>query len=118
MIRRALSECVGAEEAVVLDLEHWLPPTLLELVGMLIQRLDEAPQLEQLARLLRRSFRTFQRAASQEKCSPSDLICAVRILVAVRLLVFEARSMKLVLSRTGYRSTRALRAGLGSTLAN
>lgn len=114
VICRALAECNGAEQVVLLDLHHWLPPALLEMVEALLQRLDEAPQLDQLARLLGRSPRTLQRIARQEHCcSPGDLICAVRILVAARLLVYEALPMKQVLSRTGYQSTRALRAGLG-----
>jgi AraC-like DNA-binding protein len=113
-IRRASAECKGAEEVVLLDVQKMLPPPLVELVRVLLQRLDEAPHLDQLSRLLGLSSRTLQRTASHERCcSPSDLICAVRVLVAVRLLVLEAQPMDQVLSRTGFQSTRALRAALG-----
>ena len=113
-IRRALAKCKRAEEIVLLDLQKTLPPTLVEMTRVLLQRLDEAPHLNQLSRLLGLSPRTLQRTASQEQCcSPSDLICAVRVLVAVRLLVLEGRPMSLVLSRTGFQSTRALRVALG-----
>ncbi len=112
-VRRALAECKGAEEVVLLDLQAMLPPTLIEMVRVLLQRLDEAPHLDQLSRLLGLSARTLQRLAGQERwCPPSDLICAVRVLVAVRLLVLEAQPMRDVLSRTGFQTTRALRAAL------
>lgn len=114
VIRRALAECKGAEEIVLLDLQKMLPPALIEMVRVLLQRLDEAPHLDQLARLLGVSPRTLQRTASHERwCPPGDLICAVRVLVAVRLLVLEAQPMGAVLARTGFQSTRALRAALG-----
>lgn len=113
-IRRALAECKGAEEVVLVDLQKVLPPTLVEMVRVLLQRLDEGPHLDQLSRLLGLSPRTLQRMASQERCcAPSDIICAVRVLVAARLLVFEAQPMNQVLLRTGFHSTRALRAALG-----
>jgi AraC-like DNA-binding protein len=113
-IRRALADCKGTEEVILSDLQKMLSPTLLEMVRVLLQRLDEAPHLDQLSRLLGLSPRTLQRTASQEQCcSPSDLICAVRVLVAVRLLVLEAQPMRQVLARTGFQSTRALRVALG-----
>jgi AraC-like DNA-binding protein len=112
-IRRTLSECKVAEEVVLHDLQKLLPPGLIEMVRVLLQRLDEAPHLDQLSRLLGLSSRTLQRTASQEGCCPpSDLICAVRVLVAVRLLVLESQPMAQVLSRTGFQSTRALRVAL------
>jgi len=64
VVHRTLAERNGAEEVVLLDLQHLLPPSLLEMVRTLLQRLDEAPQLDQLARLLDVSPRTLQRAAS------------------------------------------------------
>ncbi|HEV7994560.1 MAG TPA: helix-turn-helix domain-containing protein [Gemmatimonadaceae bacterium] len=109
-IRRLTTEGQGAEETVFRDVMDGIPASLLPMVRMLLQRLGDAPSLAQLARLMGQSPRTLQRAAvSARCCSPSDLICAVRVLVASRLLAGERHAMPVVLARTGFESTRALR---------
>src|SRR6478672_5652175 len=42
-IRRALADCKVAEEVILQDLQKMLPPTLVEMVRGLLQRLEEAP---------------------------------------------------------------------------
>jgi AraC-like DNA-binding protein len=109
-IRRILVEDSGYHDAVFYDVAAWLPSGLVPLVRQSLYRLSEAPNLTQVARAIGQSSRTLQRAAARETCcAPSDIICAVRVLAAVRLLAHDRRAMAAVLAETGYSSTRALR---------
>lgn len=120
VVRRVLAESRGAEEVVLADVMDWLNPTLVAAVRVLLQRLDDVPSLSQLARLIGRSQRTLQREAARSKCcSPGELMCAIRVLVAIRLSAVECLSIDRVIERTGYISARALgeamkRCGLNS----
>jgi AraC-like DNA-binding protein len=113
VILRTLAAEHGAEEVVFQEIAEWLPCALLPMVRLLIQRLPDALNLQQLARALGHSPRVLQRAAMrQECCGPSRLICAVRVLVAIRLLTHDRSPMPEVLARTGFKCVRALRTAM------
>jgi AraC-like DNA-binding protein len=113
LVLRTLAEEKGAEEVVFQEIAEWLPPVLIPTVRLLMQRMPEAPNLEQLTRALGQSPRMLQRAAiHQECCGPSRLIRAVRVLVAIRLLTHDRIPMQEVLARTGYDSVRELRTAM------
>lgn len=113
VIQCAIASSQEAEEVVLRDVSELLPPDLLSLVRPLLQRLADAPTLNQLAKLSGRTPRTLQRLAHRTGCcSPGDLMCAVRVLVAAYLFAIERATTQRVLDRTGYSSTRMLRAAL------
>jgi AraC-like DNA-binding protein len=120
VVRRVLAESQGAEEVALADIMDWLTPTLIAAARALLQRLDDVPSLSQLARLIGVSQRSLQREAARGKCcSPGGLMCAIRVLVAVRLSAVERLPIERVVKRTGYPSARALgnamkRCGLAS----
>jgi AraC-like DNA-binding protein len=113
LVLRTLAEDEGAEAIVFHEIAEWLPRDLAPMVRLLIQRLSDAPNLQQLARALGQSPRMLQRTAMrQECCGPSRIIRAVRALVAIRLLTHDLSPMPEVLARTGFKCVRALRAAM------
>jgi len=112
-IERALAGCSDAEELVLRDVRDWLPVPLYDAVRVLVQRLDQAPSLSLLAKMMGVCERTLQRTSKQNGCgSPSDVMCGVRVLVAIHLLMVDSQPMPHVLARTGYPSTRALHSAM------
>lgn len=112
-LRRLLAAETPVEDIVLHEVASRVPAKLLPLVRCVLRRLPDNLNLAQVSRALGVNQRTLQRSAAQSGCcAPSNLIAAVRVLVALRLLLHDRTTMAMVLSKTGYSSIRALRSAM------
>lgn len=112
-LRRLLSAETCVEDIVLHEVASRVPAKLLRVVRHVLRRLPDNLNLTQVSRALGINSRTLQRSAAESGCcSPSNLIAAVRVLVALRLLLHDRTPMPMVLAKTGYSSMRALRSAM------
>jgi len=113
VVRRVLAEEDSAEDSVFHDLSSALPTTLAAFVRVLLTRVQEAPNVEQLARMIGRTPRSLQRATREHGCcTPAVLIECVRVLFSARLLTHSRLTLRGVAERSGYRSVAEMRRAL------